>query len=206
MRVCETFLSIQGEGLDSGFPTVFVRLTGCNLRCSFCDTAYAFSGGREMGEEELLEEISGFGCQRVCITGGEPPTQDIYPLCRRLREEGFRIKVETNGSLPFNSGFFDLIDMDIKTPSSGESKKMVFSNLKKLRESDELKFVISDRGDYDYALGVLDRFDPVCNVIFQPSFGALEPKKLGEWIIEDRLNVKLGIQLHKLLWGNERGF
>ncbi|MDY6985399.1 MAG: radical SAM protein [Candidatus Thermoplasmatota archaeon] len=204
MRVCEIFLSLQGEGLDAGLPTVFVRLSGCNLRCSYCDTQYAFCEGEEMREEEIVDRICGLGCKRVCITGGEPLLQDISPLSKKLRAKGFWTKLETNGSLPL-AGDFDVVDMDIKTPSSGESGKMKLSSIKSLGKKDELKFVISDREDYDYSKSVIKEFEPGCNIIFQPAYGALKPEKLAEWMIEDRLEARLGIQLHKLLWGERKG-
>lgn len=205
MKVSEIFLSLQGEGLDTGMPTVFLRLAGCNLRCSYCDTTYAFHDGEDAGDEEIVSRISALGYRRVCITGGEPLLQDLYALCRELRARGFWIKLETNGSLPFRRECFDVVDMDIKTPSSGESAKMRFSNIGKLRRKDELKFVISDREDYDYSREILERFTPRCNVIFQPSYGVLKPETLAEWILNDRIGVRLGIQLHKLLWGDRRG-
>jgi 7-carboxy-7-deazaguanine synthase len=205
MRVSEIFLSLQGEGLDAGLPTVFLRLSGCNLRCSYCDTTYAFHGGEDLGNDEIISRISALGCKRVCMTGGEPLLQDIYPLCRRLKENGIWIKLETNGSLPFRRKHFDAVDMDIKTPSSGESAKMRFSNIDRLRKKDELKFVISEREDYEYSKDVLERFEPKCNVIFQPSYGVLRPEVLAGWILDDRISVRLEIQLHKLLWGDRRG-
>jgi len=203
MRICEIFVSLQGEGTDAGTPCTFVRLAGCNLRCSYCDTEYAFHGGKEMSDGEISDTVSGLGCRRVCITGGEPLLQDVRSLCNLLRSEGFHVKLETNGSLPLK-GSFDIVDMDIKTPSSGESGRMRFSNISKLRKKDELKFVISDKKDYDYSKEILERFTPRCNVIFQPSYGVLKPETLAEWIMSDRINVRLGIQLHKILWGDRR--
>jgi len=205
MKVSEIFLSLQGEGTDMGLPTVFLRLTGCNLRCSYCDTRYAFYDGKEMSDSEIIDKISEFNCNRVCITGGEPLLQDIYPLCKALKFKGFHIKLETNGSMPLKCKYFDIIDMDIKTPSSGESERMIFSNIKRLRKRDELKFVISNREDYEYSKGIIERFEPECNVIFQPSYNVLSPRDLAEWIIADKLNARLGIQLQKLLWGERRG-
>jgi 7-carboxy-7-deazaguanine synthase len=205
MKVSEIFLSLQGEGTDMGLPTVFLRLTGCNLRCSYCDTEYAFHDGKEMSDSEIIDKISEFNCNRVCITGGEPLLQDIYPLCKVLKFKGFHIKLETNGSIPLKCKYIDIIDMDIKTPSSGESERMRFSNIKRLRKRDELKFVISDRNDYEYSKDIIERFEPKCNVIFQPSYNVLSLRDLAEWIIADRMDVKLGIQLQKLLWGERRG-
>jgi len=205
MKVSEIFLSLQGEGTDMGLPTVFLRLTGCNLRCSYCDTRYAFYDGKEMSDSEIIDKISEFNCNRVCITGGEPLLQDIYPLCKALKFKGFHIKLETNGSMPLKCKYFDIIDMDIKTPSSGESERMIFSNIKRLRKRDELKFVISNREDYEYSKGIIERFEPECNVIFQPSYNVLSLRDLAEWIIADKVNARLGIQLQKLLWGERRG-
>lgn len=205
MKINEIFYSLQGEGSDAGMPTIFIRFTGCNLRCSYCDTEYAFYEGKEMKAEEIMEEIKKWKCKRVCITGGEPLLQDIYKLIDILIEEGYRVSVETNGSLDIEKLVLRnvVVKMDIKCPSSGMHYKMRMNNINLLRSQDELKFVISDREDYEYAKDIIKRYKPACHIIMQPAWKKAE--KLAEWILDDEIDVRFSIQLHKILWGEERG-
>jgi len=208
MRVNEIFYSLQGEGVDVGRPTIFVRLMGCNLRCRYCDTTYAFYEGEDRGVEEIIDAIKKWKCRRVCITGGEPLLQqEVYALIDTLLKMKHEVSVETNGSIGIEKlAERDVrIKMDYKLPSSGMMERMKEENFEFLRQQDELKFIIGDRNDYEHALKILDRHAPVCNIIMQPIWGEMDAKKLAEWILEDGLDVMLSIQLHKILWGNERG-
>jgi len=206
MIINEIFLSIQGEGKETGLPTVFIRLTGCNLRCKWCDTEYAFTEGKEMEIKDVVERAGSFGIKRACITGGEPLLQkETSALISELLERGYDIVLETNGSLPIDD--VDervMISMDWKTPSSGEEKSMLESNLPHLREKDQLKFVIADDRDYAYALSFLKEHELRCELIFQP-LGGMNLKWLAERVIEDRVDARVLPQLHKIIWGNERG-
>ena len=205
--VNEIFYSIQGEGNDAGLPTIFIRLTGCNLRCSYCDTQYAFYEGEEMGINDILAKIKKWRCKRICITGGEPLLQErIYELIDVLLENNYDVSVETNGSLSIERliGKNIVIKMDIKLPSSGMHKKMVLENIKLLRSKDELKFVIGCREDYEYAKNILQEYKPRCHIIMQPVWGKMDATKLAEWILEDSIDARLSLQLHKILWGEER--
>ncbi|GAB4484927.1 MAG: radical SAM protein [Thermodesulfovibrionales bacterium] len=211
MRVCEIFSSIQGESTFAGSPCAFVRLTGCNLRCTYCDTAYAYEEGREMETEEVIDAIAASGLTLVEITGGEPLMQSdsVSGLTSLLLDRGYRVLIETNGSLPI--GDLDrraVVILDIKTPSSGMSARMDLGNLRHVKAADEVKFVMSCRHDYEWSREMLMRYGlpDTCTVLFSPVWGALEPRQLGEWIIADRLPVRLNLQLHKYLYGpNERG-
>lgn len=209
LRVTEVFLSLQGEGRHTGWPTTFVRLTGCPLRCRYCDTAYAFQGGEEMGLAEILERVDGFGARRVTVTGGEPLAQPETPmLLGRLADAGHQVSLETSGALDIG-GLDPRVEvvMDLKTPGSGEAERNRLENLDHLRARDQLKFVILDREDYLWSRGMVQEHALACRceVLFSPVHGALEPARLAGWILEDRLEVRLQIQLHKLLWGEERG-
>jgi len=209
MIVNEIFFSLQGEGKEIGRPTVFIRLTGCNLRCRWCDTAYAFYDGREMGIYEIIEDVEKYGIKRVCITGGEPLLQkdELTVLVDELLKGGYEISIESNGSLPID-GIDErvMISMDWKTPSSGESEKMLESNLLHLKKKDQLKFVIADENDYEYAEKFLKEKGDLlhCEVIFQP-VGGTDIKSISEKILMDGVDVRVLPQLHKLIWGNERG-
>ncbi len=204
LKVNEIFHSIQGESTRAGEPCVFVRLTGCNLRCVWCDTAYAFHEGRPMTIEQVLEEVDRFGCPLVEITGGEPLLQaDAAPLMRALLERSYRVMVETGGSLPIDDlpqGVARILD--VKCPGSGETDRNRWENLRQLRRGDEVKFVIADRADYVWArerVGEHDLADR-CPVLFSPVHGELPAHELAGWILEDRLPVRVQLQLHKLLW------
>jgi 7-carboxy-7-deazaguanine synthase len=205
MVVTEIFRSIQGESTFAGLPCVFVRLTGCNLRCHWCDTAYAFHGGQKMSVEEVLERVRALGGKLVEITGGEPLLQEeVYPLAERLLREGCRVLVETSGERFVGELPEDVVKIvDVKCPGSGESGKFCFDNLGALGHKDQVKFVILDEADYLYAREFLAQHElrqRVGEVIFSPVFGQLPPRTLAEWILRDGLEVRLGLQLHKFIW------
>jgi 7-carboxy-7-deazaguanine synthase len=209
LRINEVFYSIQGESRPSGFPTVFVRLTGCPLRCVYCDTEYAFYNGDWFSFSDLLDQIAAYGAAYVCVTGGEPLAQ---PNCRsflkRLCDAGYKVSLETSGALDIGSIDSRVtVVMDIKTPGSGEVMRNMLSNLPLLRIEDQVKFVICDRVDYDWSAAFIQEHDLIdcCCVLFSPGQGTLEPKFLAEWILEDRLPVRFQVQLHKYLWGDEPG-
>jgi 7-carboxy-7-deazaguanine synthase len=205
MVVTEIFRSIQGESTFAGLPCVFVRLTGCNLRCHWCDTAYAFHGGQKMSVEEVLGRVRELGGKLVEITGGEPLLQEeVFPLAERLLRDGCRVLVETSGERFVGELPKDVVKIvDVKCPGSGESGKFCFDNLGALDQKDQVKFVILDEADYLYAREFLARHDlrgKVGEVIFSPVFGQLPPRTLAEWILRDNLEVRLGLQLHKFIW------
>ena len=208
LTVNEIFHSIQGESTHAGRPCVFVRLTACDLRCSWCDTPYAFTEGRKMSVDDVVARVREYGCDVVEITGGEPLLQkEVYPLMERLLDEGRTVMVETGGHLSADevpAGVVRVID--IKCPGSGESAKVHWPNLERLRSSDELKFVIKDRPDYEFARDVVSRHDLLARcaaVLFSPVHGVLEAKQLAEWILADRLPVRLQLQAHKYIWSPE---
>ncbi|MFN7973264.1 MAG: radical SAM protein [Acidobacteriota bacterium] len=204
LTVTEIFESIEGETSWVGTPTTFVRLTGCNLRCDYCDTTYAFHGGEGREVADIVEAARGWRTPAVCVTGGEPLLQPECPeLISRLCDLGFTVIVETSGSRPI-----DAIDpravaiVDVKTPGSGEVDRNLWENLEKLRDRDELKFVLCDRGDYEWARDVVrDRGIVERRVFFNPAWGRLAPQDLAAWMLEDHLPVRLGLQVHKYLWG-----
>lgn len=205
LTVNEIFHSIQGESTHAGRPCVFVRLTACDLRCSWCDTPYAFTEGRKMNVEEVLEHVRSYNCDVVEITGGEPLLQkEVYPLMNRLLDEGRTVMVETGGHLSAEqvpAGVIRVID--VKCPASGEAGKMHWPNLERLRSTDEIKFVIQDRGDYDYARHIVEKYELLHRsgaVLFSPVHGVLDPRLLAEWILADRLPVRLQLQVHKYIW------
>lgn len=209
LRVTEVFLSLQGESRSVGWPTVFVRLTGCPLRCGYCDTTYAFQGGEWMTLDDVLAKVAAFGVRHVCVTGGEPLAQRAcLELLSRLCDGGYEISLETSGALDVASVDERVIKvMDIKTPGSGEVEKNRWENLSHLSRQDQIKFVLCDRADYEWAReqvaknGLAER----CEVLFSPAFGQLDASDLAEWIIADRLPVRFQLQLHKILWGNAPG-
>jgi 7-carboxy-7-deazaguanine synthase len=209
LRVSEVFHSLQGESTRVGLPTVFVRLTGCPLRCTWCDTTYAFSGGETLSIPVVLERVAAFDCRTVCVTGGEPLTQaNCLTLLMVLCDAGYSVSLETSGALDISA-----VDprvsriVDIKAPDSGETDKNRWENLAALRPSDELKFVLASRADYDWAKSVLARrhLDGICPVLFSPVADTLPPTQLAEWILADHLPVRFQLQLHKILWGAQRG-
>jgi 7-carboxy-7-deazaguanine synthase len=206
MKVYSVFKSIQGEGRTMGAPTTFVRTSGCPLRCTYCDTKQAYDEGSMMSVDEIMKEIGKHGARHVCLTGGEPLMQrDANALIRRLLEEGYTVVVETNGAMPLDEMPCDenlTVSMDIKCPSSGESAKMLFSNLEMLGPTDQLKFVVSDETDYEYAKKVIREHSPKCDVILTP-VGGTDLKWLAEKILKDKLDVRVMPQLHKIIWGDE---
>ena len=210
LTVNEIFFSIQGEGTRTGRPCVFVRLTGCPLRCAWCDTAYAFHEGTRRGEEDVLQEIAGHPCRLVLLTGGEPLAQpDAFPFVTRLADAGWQVLVETSGHVSLEG--LDpraVAIMDVKAPGSGETHRMDWGNLDRLRAQDEVKFVIADRRDYDWSRDLVraHHLAERCTVLFSPVHGTLAPGDLARWVLDDGLPVRLQVQLHKYLWpGVERG-
>jgi 7-carboxy-7-deazaguanine synthase len=208
MKVNELFYSIQGEGSFAGLPTIFLRTTECNLRCSYCDSTYAYEKGTEMTIEEILKMIKKYPCKNLCITGGEPLLQpDIPTLLDRLLQKKFMIQLETNGSIDikaYTRKSFLMISLDIKCPSSGMQAAMILTNISFLSKKDQLKFIIKDKMDYNYAKNILRKYPPRCTVFFQPVWGT-DPQKLTKWILNDGLTVRLSLQLHKIIWGAKKG-
>lgn len=209
LRITEIFLSIQGESTTVGLPTVFVRTTGCPLRCQYCDTAYAFSGGERMGLDAIIAKVAGFDTRHVTVTGGEPLAQPAsLVLMRRLCDAGYRVSLETSGALDIAAVDPRVMQVvDIKTPASQEEARNLWSNLAQLRAGDQLKFVICDRADYEWSRARLAEMALAAGVevLFSPSFETLPGRTLAEWILEDRLAVRMQVQLHKVLWGNAPG-
>ncbi|RLF44309.1 MAG: hypothetical protein DRN29_08695 [Thermoplasmata archaeon] len=206
MKINEIFFSIEGEGKNAGLPTIFIRTTGCNLRCNYCDTKYAYFEGEEMDLKQILKKIKKWNCKRVCITGGEPLLQNELPsLINMLIYNKYKIKIETNGSLDISEIAKKevMISVDIKCPSSGMHEKMWMENIFLLRKKDELKFVIGDKRDYEYAKDIIKKYLPKCEIIMQPVWG--KAKGLANWILNDELNIRLSLQIHKILWGNKKG-
>jgi 7-carboxy-7-deazaguanine synthase len=208
LTVNEIFHSIQGESTYSGSPCVFVRLTACDLRCSWCDTAYAFYEGRKMSIDEVLTTVEGYGCAMVEITGGEPLLQrDVYPLMTRLLECGKTVLIETGGHRSIAdvpAGVIKIVD--VKCPGSGEASKMDWGNLQRVSATDQIKFVIKNRTDYEYARDIVQRealTSRVEAVLFSPVHGVLDARELAEWILADRLAVRLQLQAHKFIWPPE---
>jgi 7-carboxy-7-deazaguanine synthase len=208
MNVNEIFYSLQGEGTTAGLPTIFLRTTGCNLRCSFCDTTYAYEQGTEMSISEIIHTIEHYPCKHLCITGGEPLLQhDLPTLLNHLIQKKFIICLETNGSISIKKYVGKpsvMISMDVKCPSSGMHPHMIHKNISILSKNDQLKFIIKNKKDYEYAKELLQKYRPRCTVFFQPVWG-IPPKKLASWILDDDLPVRLGLQLQKIIWGIQRG-
>lgn len=207
LRVTEIFHSIQGEGAVSGRPSAFVRLTGCPLRCGYCDTAYAFTEGEWMTLPGILEAVAERPTREVCVTGGEPLAQpDCNQLLSRLCDQGYRVTLETSGALSVadvDARVFKALD--IKTPDSGEEARNDWSNLEHLQPDDLVKFVICSRADYEWAREQVQKHQWGCEVFFSPSWEQQDAGQLGEWIVADALPVRLQVQLHKVLWGDVRG-
>ncbi|HSA63728.1 MAG TPA: 7-carboxy-7-deazaguanine synthase QueE [Nitrospira sp.] len=204
MRVTEIFHSIQGESSFTGQPCVFIRLTGCPLRCTWCDTAYAFFGGHELSIEQILATVDSYDCRLVEVTGGEPLAQsEVFPLIRKLGDRGHEVLIETSGAI--DTAQVDTrahIILDVKCPGSGMSDRMHWPNVTRLTMKDEAKFVLLDRSDYEWACDILARYELAkrCVVLMSPVFGSLDPRQLAEWVLADRLPVRLQLQLHKLIW------
>lgn len=210
IRLTEIFVSLQGESTTVGLPTVFVRLTGCPLRCGYCDTAYAFHGGEMTALADVIDTVKSYGVAHVTVTGGEPLAQpNVLPLMTRLCDEGFKVSLETSGAIDV-AGVDSRVKkvVDIKTPGSGEVARNLWSNLKLCGVDDEIKFVLCDRQDYDWACLKCDElglWDAPSEVLFSPCAQTLPARTLADWIVADRLRVRLQIQLHKYLWGDEPG-
>ena len=209
LRITEIFHSLQGESRSVGWPTVFIRLTGCPLRCTYCDTEYAFSGGEWMSLKNILSQVTRHATQRVCVTGGEPLAQKkCLSLLNQLADAGFKVSLETSGALDIRQVDSRVVKvMDIKAPGSGESARNLLDNINHLTAQDQVKFVLSDRNDYDWARELLQevQLEKKCEVLFSPVYSQLEPKQLAEWILEDKLQVRFQLQLHKILWGEQSG-
>ena len=209
LRLTEIFFSLQGEASRAGLPTVFVRLTGCPLRCTWCDTTYSFTGGEAASIESVLAEVAKYPAREVCVTGGEPLAQkECLPLLSALCDAGYDVALETSGALDIAA-----VDprvariMDLKAPDSGECVKNRWENLALLNPRDEIKIVIASRGDYEWARDLLRerKLDTLCPVLLSPAQGLVDPTALADWILADGLNVRFQLQLHKLLWGNAKG-
>lgn len=209
LRITEIFYSIQGEADSVGWPTVFVRLTGCPLRCQYCDTAYAFHGGEWRSFDTILKDVAQYRPEFVTVTGGEPLAQpNCLGLLTRLCDAGYQVSIETSGALSIADMDARVVRvMDLKTPGSGESARNLYANLAVLRAQDQVKFVICDRGDYDWSKHKLEEYRLVehCQVLFSPSYTQLPVHTLAEWILADRLPVRLQVQLHKYIWGDVPG-
>ena len=209
LKITEIFHSLQGEADTVGVPTVFVRLTGCPLRCQYCDTAYAFHGGEWWQDAAILARVREFGTRYVCVTGGEPLAQKgCAALLRQLCDAGFRVSLETSGAMALGEVDPRVIKVvDVKTPGSGEEPRNRYAELAQLSAQDQVKFVICDRGDYEWSRARLKELPlpPGCTVLFSPSHEQLPARELAEWILADRLPVRFQIQLHKYLWGNVAG-
>ena len=207
LNITEIFYSLQGEAKEVGIPTVFVRLTGCPLRCNYCDTAYAFKGNNPLSIQHILDEIAQYNTQYVCVTGGEPMAQsNCLKLLDALIENDYKVSMETSGSIditPVNSKVS--IVMDIKTPSSTEEHQNRYENLSILKNKDQLKFVIASRSDFDWCTEILENHEVESEVLFSPVYESLRPVELADWILEKKLNVRLQVQLHKILWGDQKG-
>lgn len=208
LRVTEIFAAIQGETSYAGLPFSFVRLTGCNLRCRYCDTTYAYQGGEELPLEELAARVKIFRIPRLCVTGGEPLLQpEAHALVEAFLDKGYTVLVETNGTVPLGSLDARAVKiMDVKCPGSGEEGKTFWGNFAYLTPRDEVKFVVADRRDYEYAKEVLAARGEgrKFHVLFSPAFGVLDPSALAGWMIEDRLDARFQIQIHKIVWGPDR--
>jgi 7-carboxy-7-deazaguanine synthase len=210
LKVNEIFKSIQGESWFAGLPCVFVRLTGCNLRCNYCDTTYAYEEGKELSLPEITEIVGSYACPLVEITGGEPLLQDETPeLAANLLQNAGAVLVDTNGSRDINvlpKGIVRIVD--VKCPDSGQSDRMLWENMDRLVKTDEVKFVAQSRRDYHWAKSIVEEYELLrrCMVLFSPAFGILEPKTLAEWMLQDNLPVRLNLQLHKYIWSpDQRG-
>jgi len=207
LNITEIFYSLQGEAKEVGIPTVFVRLTGCPLRCNYCDTAYAFKGNNPLSIESIMEQVAKYNTHYVCVTGGEPMAQrNCLILLDTLIEAGYKVSMETSGSIdisPVNKKVS--VVMDLKTPSSTEQSQNRYENITLLESKDQLKFVIASRSDFDWCCSILESYDVLSDVLFSPVYENLKPVDLADWILEKQLNVRLQVQLHKLLWGDQKG-
>ncbi len=209
LRITEIFYSIQGESLTTGCPTTFIRLTGCPLRCQYCDTAYAFKGGELLSIDDILTQVAAYGAAYVTVTGGEPLAQpESFTLLQALVSEGFKVSLETSGALCIKDVSDDvMVVMDFKTPASLESAKNCYDNIQYLKPSDQIKFVICDPGDFEWMKDLIAQYqlDKRCTLLVSPSHHALAPALLAEWVLESKLPLRLQVQLHKILWGEAPG-
>lgn len=210
LKITEVFVSLQGESQSSGKPTTFVRLTGCPLRCGYCDSEYAFYGGKRIAVADLLEQVQELGADHVCVTGGEPLAQPgVHGLLKGLCDGGYTVSLETSGALAVGDVDSRVsIVMDLKTPGSGEVGRNLYENIALLSSKDQIKFVLCSREDYEWARFKISEYDlpkRVGEVLLSPSFGVLLPQALADWIVSDRLPVRFQMQLHKLLWGDKPG-
>ena len=207
LNITEIFYSLQGEAKEVGIPTVFVRLTGCPLRCNYCDTAYAFKGNNPLSIESIMEKVEKYNTHYVCVTGGEPMAQrNCLILLDTLIEAGYKVSMETSGSIdisPVNKKVS--VVMDLKTPSSTEQSQYRYENIALLESKDQLKFVIASRSDFDWCCDILQNYSVDSEVLFSPVYESLKPVELADWILEKQLNVRLQVQLHKILWGDTKG-
>lgn len=210
LRITEIFYSLQGESRTVGLPTVFVRLTGCPLRCVYCDTAYAFSGGSQWTLDDIEQEVAGHGAKYVCVTGGEPLAQpNCWPLLRRLCDAGYEVSLETSGAM--DTSDVDervVVVLDLKSPSSGEVQRNLYDNIARLKPQDQVKFVLANRADYEWMRFKLDEYqlcERVADVLVSPSFGEISPAELAQWVLDDKLKVRMQLQLHKILWDDAQG-
>ena len=209
LRITEIFSSIQGETSKIGLPTIFIRLTGCPLRCQYCDTSYAFYGGEIMFFEDIIHQVKQFNYKDVCVTGGEPLAQlNSKQLLKDLVDLDFQVSLETGGSINIE-GIDERVKiiMDIKTPDSGELTKNRWKNIELLKKSDELKFVICSIEDYQWSKEIIEEYkiNEICPILFSPSSESLDPRDLAEWILTDKLSIRFQIQIHKILWNNQPG-
>ncbi|MBM4137020.1 MAG: radical SAM protein [Nitrospira sp.] len=210
MKVCEIFTSIQGESSYAGMLCTFIRMTGCNLRCFYCDTQYAYDEGRELSEDQIMQEVKRSGISLVEITGGEPLLQsEVFLLIKRLLDEGYTVLVETNGSISIKE--IDkraVIILDIKTPGSGMSNKMDLANFNHIKHTDEIKFVITDRMDYEWSKEIIRKYNLInkCHLLLSPVHGIIAPGKIAQWMLEDKLEARLNLQIHKYIQGSDTSF
>ena len=210
LRITEIFHSLQGETTTVGLPTVFVRLTGCPLRCGYCDTAYAFEGGEKMAIQDILDTVADYKTDYITVTGGEPLAQpQCIDLLQQLCDLGYRVSLETSGAMPVKEVDSRVIKIvDLKTPGSGEVSRNLYENINYLQSEDEVKFVICNRQDYDWSCMQIDQLrlrETGSEILFSPSQGELSPALLAQWILEDKLRVRMQLQTHKVIWGDEQG-
>ncbi len=209
LRISEIFYSLQGEAKTVGLPTVFIRLTGCPLRCQYCDTSYAFSGGKIIAISDILEQVSSYQTRYITVTGGEPLAQPAcLSLLEQLADKGYEVSLETSGALDVSKVDVRISKvMDLKTPASAEEARNLYTNIQYLTVKDQLKFVICNRDDYQWSKQKITEYqlDEKCELLFSPAMGQQEPTELAEWILQDQLPVRFQLQLHKILWGNEAG-
>lgn len=210
LKITEIFYSLQGESTTVGLPTVFVRLTGCPLRCGYCDSEYAFYGGERLSLDNILAKVASFNPRYICVTGGEPLAQrECLTLLRLLCDKGYQVSLETSGALPVDDVDPRVVKvMDLKTPGSGEVGRNRWENIPLLTQQDQIKFVLCSREDYEWARFKLDEYqlaEKVSDVLFSPSFGQIQPLELAEWILADNLKVRFQLQLHKILWNDVPG-